>query len=123
MKTKLEIIEETAAAYPNNNARAVNPGGMGAFYQYRTNEGKECGVGRCLLEPWLYAGSIDILTLQRSGSLVPFTQDLFKEEYRGHEVSFWTDIQGFHDHDCNFTESGLTEDGEEYLAKLKLKYA
>jgi hypothetical protein len=124
-KTKLQIIEETAAFYmedPNRRAKKALPGtGAGEYCVYVTEDGRRCAVGRYLLFPERCPqGSIvDILNSDNSG----IKQTDFIENARGHEWDFWYDLQQFHDGISYWDKQGITIAGKEYLNRLKQKHA
>lgn len=119
MKTKVEIIEETANFYDLNNRGTIY-----GFNKYFTSDGKQCAVGRCLIDP------IEFQNVFRNGSITLITDpvyninldEYFKKEYRGHDSKFWSDLQRFHDDPSNWDERGLTEYGIKSKKNLIIKY-
>lgn len=128
-KTKLEIIEETAAFYNLGN-RGFEPniylqGKNGkndkiGRCKYKTVSGNLCAIGRCLKQ-----SGPEYFLKEGLGSLGKFSRgnlDLFftflKEEYRGHSRFFWIEIQLFHDRSENWTEKGLSAEGVYYKNNL-----
>jgi len=114
MKTKLEIIEETATYYSEDTSRRASTNGM---CEYLTLDGRMCAVGRCLIDPGAVVGGGAEAILGENGA-----DKLLKEEYRGHDVNFWVYLQLFHDGNY-WDENGLTEKGKEFLQMLKEKYS
>lgn len=109
--TKQEIIEETVKYY-KNNPFGYNPDTTSCVYL--GSEGQMCAVGRCMLQPEEFgeeAISADMLaeTQEQFDSLL-------KEQYRGHEIVFWNNLQNFHDN-CAGKSSKL----EEYQSNYWLK--
>ena len=108
MTTKAEIIEETANYYNLTNR------GYDAEFGclYVTREGNKCAVGRCLNQLG------ENLAIDIEGSVYTFIEwlkgtdknfeDLLLEQYKGHKVEFWSDLQKFHDEKFNFNETGLS---------------
>jgi hypothetical protein len=131
MKTKLEIIQETQDAYPHTLCRAVDEHrrqGVSACYYIdllsarnggRHNNGAMCAVGRCMIAPEEAQGSSVKFIWEENGSLDHF----LKEEYRGHEINFWIELQRFHDNGENFEDGGLSVAGLGYLSELRTKWA
>jgi len=118
-KTKLEIIEETAAAY-NSSTRAYEDGDC----RYKTKDGRQCAVGRCMTKAALanygrLFGSANQLAAE-SGE--EGFQTLLKPSYRGNDVSFWMDIQGLHDRSAFWDTNGITGIGNLAVKGLKKKY-
>lgn len=110
--TKQEIIEETVEYYKNNpfgydlNRDGISEGGC---VYYGPNK-QMCAVGRCLIDPTntnIIFGSVT--SIGRNNNL----DDLLKEQYRGHDLSFWQELQSFHDK-CATDELDL-ENCESYL--------
>lgn len=128
-KTKLEIIEETAAFYmedPSRRAVRDTPGPWIISCSYHdTVTGKECAVGRCLIDSEAFeadfSGSIDGGGWTVQEDLDPY----FKEEYRGHNDQFWGGLQAWHDCPRYWEKegTGLTPEGEKFLAELKETYS
>lgn len=99
MKTVDEIIEETVEYYKHNPRATVNDSGITRCLYFRAYDSAVCAVGRCMKDPQRYAsldGDVeDLLVEYGLDSLDP----LLKEEYRGHSLSFWLDLQDLHDND------------------------
>ncbi len=79
-----------------------------------------CAIGRYLISP----GKIGVVV---TSNIVPveyiFKLDsLLKEEYRGHAVSFWKELQIFHDLSEHWDDKGITQEGKNYAESLKLTY-
>lgn len=116
MKTKLEIIQETKAAYSNPSNRALE----GGLCVYSAKDGRKCAIGRCLINPEQdLIGALEGFVVGDSYSWfigkTAWSDDLLKEEYRGHKPAFWQDLQSWHDNPDNFTDTGISEDGEKVL--------
>jgi len=109
--TKKEIIEETANFYNLTN-RGITLSGECVYYVTDTH--KCCAVGRCLKDPESFQNKValylntDITSIVNEGLDI---KNLFKEEYSGHSVDFWDDLQYFHDKSLNWSVSGLTKHG------------
>jgi hypothetical protein len=120
---KVEIIQMVANHYNRSNRAA---GRFGGCY-YRTDDGKMCAVGMCMNDEAIdeygdYVGSISEISgqiINRGESL----DSVFKEEYRGHDVFFWDELQGLHDGKWNWTDEGLSEEGEQAVTDLIKKYS
>ena len=125
-KIKLEIIEELFDNYyvKNPSKRAVKE--LGGCCYYNSNTGNKCAVGMCMLDDHTaidmeqnYCGNVEMLVYQLADNRDQYLDDILKEEYRGHDLDFWGEVQWLHDC-CHFwTEHGLTEDGLAELNKLK----
>lgn len=120
MKTKLEIIEETANFYTLKN-RGWNESAKSC--EYLTKEGNMCAVGRCLMNAldipsaYIDSGIKELSELHDDG-----VDGLLKEEYRGHNDDFWMDLQNLHDNASMWTDTGLSEKGKEKVELLKELY-
>lgn len=127
MKSKVEIIEETANYYTSENRgivqnqseTEVNLSNLGTpeFCQYYTPDGKMCGVGRCMINPQRVEERFHDAMVCAMGDTL---DDHLKPEYRGHFIEFWEAIQNFHDTAKFWNENGLTEEGltrKNYLIK------
>lgn len=119
---KVEIIQMVASHYNLGN-RAFK---QGNGCQYRTSDGRMCAVGMCMNDKAIgkydnYVGSISEMTgriISEGKSL----DSIFKEEYRGHNVNFWDDLQCLHDGDYYWTDKGLSHIGKEEVEVLIRKY-
>lgn len=119
MKTKLQLIDDLLKPYIDNpKSRAVITISSGTSCSYLTKDGRKCLVGQCMLPgPWQKS------VASASGLFSLFKEeDVFREEYRGHSVNFWSEMQYFHDHNGFWNYSGLTETGKLRLESIKQKY-
>lgn len=94
MKTKLDIILETQAAYadPFNTAFDDSLGKRRCLIT--TKDGMHCAVGRCMTVEYQQK----FINLGGPAVGLGFLHDyMLKPEYHGHSSSFWLDIQRFHD--------------------------
>lgn len=122
MKTKQQIIDETEAAYADPSNRGYNSKRYSC--EYLSDRGKKCAIGRVVLDPSVIPQASlikDIDNVWRIGSLL-FTDDLLKEEYRGHEPAFWKDLQTWHDNHRHFNETSITDAGNEELERIRHKW-
>lgn len=110
MKTKTEIINETAAYYSEDvNRRSIAKAGGCA---YLNDEGKTCAVGRCFTEEGLgiWGNSSKFFDI----SMV----DYFKEEYKIHDREFWEELQKLHDYSGHWADLGLSNKGRDKVNYL-----
>lgn len=118
MKTKLQVIEETAAYYAEDiKRRALDEKGV---CQYITEDGRMCAVGRVMIEPELFVK--ENWTAEHILSDLG-TDNILKSEYAIEHEGFWQDLQCFHDTTLFWDEDGLTYHGLDYLLTLRHKYA
>jgi hypothetical protein len=113
MKTKIEIIEETAAYYNLGN-RSVTKSGR---CYYNGPDGKQCAFARMCIDPTqlkegLFAGN----------QLHVFGEEILKPEYRGHSLLFYDALQWLHDNQKNWTYDGLSEWGKHKVAEMKNRW-
>lgn len=124
MKTKLEIIEETAAFYNANN-RAMENG----HCMYVDPNGNKCALGRCMIEEKAVEANsykamsgpmnaIALVNAYMEAHKIPaetsedsVLDSLLLEEYRGHSVYFWRNLQNLHDNADYWNDQGLTPKG------------
>ena len=149
MKTKHEIIEESVA-YIKENGRGTKvntelPHTPTQCVYYNSETGAMCLVGRCLIDPQKAEneaiGALDnhLYTLQEEAreflELDPDSvydeeeclidlENRLKPEYRGHKLSFWFDLQEFHDTSSNWeTENEMSIGGKNILSQIKRRWA
>jgi hypothetical protein len=113
--TKNEIIDYVVDYYQNND-RAVERGGC----VYLTSDGRRCAHSICLQDEV-------VKNLELTGTSAPYVikeygDQVHKYEFRGHEVTFWRDIQTLHDDSDYWNGRELTEFGEAFVNKLKQRY-
>jgi hypothetical protein len=131
--TKLEIIHElfeSETGYINNPDSRAYVAGQGCRYLH-TN-GKRCAVGKCITNKYIKAvsehigGATNIASGMRIEGYKEITShdDVMFKKYRGHEATFWRDLQHLHDGglywsgvDGAFTDAGLIE-----LNSIKAQY-
>lgn len=115
--TKHEIIDETVEYYSIDpkNRRGISKNGLTCVY-YTETQGiiKMCAVGRCLIDPKVFASSLSSVS-----HVLKDNDQLLKEQYRGHPIKFWLDIQYLHDWNSYWDEVGLTEAGRYKVKELK----
>lgn len=122
-KTKLVIIEETAAFYNLNNRSLTSDGGG---CEYRNRDGNMCAVGRCMSETGIaifgsaagFATSIHNVLLGQGKGGIDF---ILKDEYKGHCIEFWQYLQRLHDNKAYWNAEGLTQLGKnqvQYIIKM-----
>lgn len=118
-KTMLEILDETVAYYSEDlSRRGINSEGLCVYEA----EGRYCAVGRCLIDPKKFqeaiknAGSATAIIYLKEKNL--FNDSMFKEEYRGHPIKFWRNLQTLHDTKEFWVKGGLS-DNNQILSGLK----
>lgn len=122
MKTKPEIITETAENYNSKTVAHFYDDQGYLRCKYLSPDGNMCAVGRCMTEEALqeygdFVGSADDLHRKAVG-----LDSILKPEYREHSVAFWMDLQVFHDEEKNWDENGMTKEGKEEYENLLIKY-
>lgn len=116
MKTKLQILQETADYYSADpSRRAITDG----FCDYIADNGNKCAVGRCSR---FSKKLFDIAGTANEVLETYSDKQFFKPEYQGHSIEFWRELQLFHDNDYLWTKTGLSSKGRRRLQALKKKY-
>lgn len=125
MKTKEEIVRETASFYNFKNRSTTENGTC----IYNGPNGTHCAVGRCLTDsakekigPYIHGvpnhlGHNHNKIMCTVGGLeyalkVDNLDDALLEEYRGHDVGFWSKLQNLHDNSFFWDEEGISEAGK-----------
>tara|TARA_Y100000114_G_scaffold86509_1_gene80033 strand:- start:454 stop:846 length:393 start_codon:yes stop_codon:yes gene_type:complete len=112
-----EIVMQVANTYTLNN-RSTENHWFGDECEYRMGDGRMCAVGMCMNEPSLEEfGNSDgdvyelhkIVKNQRNEQGLDY---LLKEEYKGHPLEFWAELQRLHDNWHYWDEYGLNESGK-----------
>ena len=117
--TKLEIIDATASHFRLGN-RATNEYGS---CRYCTKDNKKCAVGRYMGPeniPDMYSGGVSNLASELQDLCL---EDVLIPEARGHNWSFWKDLQNLHDQNVNWLEDGLSPVGKRELTRMKYNWA
>jgi hypothetical protein len=117
MKSKIDIIIETVKHYNSNNtARKAETDTC----TYMNEGGAMCAVGRCLTNEGMQIfKAFEHNNVEVNTSVEYFTNvygmdefnNALKEEYRGHDVDFWKNLQYLHDATNNWNENGITKYG------------
>lgn len=121
-KTKIEIIEETANYYrlDNRSIEKIDTYGNNRC-MYINGGGKRCAIGRICQD------DADLAEFEGQGVDWDITVgekllERLKDEYRGHGLEFYGDIQRLHDCHANWTDVGLSNRGKEEVERLKSKW-
>ena len=126
MKTKEQIIEETGSFYNSNNRSVdqnLDPNSFSGNCRYIAPDGKRCAFSRnCKDDEETNTKLKDCEGQNAETILNKNGQEVLLEEYQGHEPQFWNDLQGLHDREFNWTERGLSMEGEKHKAELLAKY-
>lgn len=113
---KIEIINETVEYYKTHN-RAISLDPHGNFVcHYINSAGDMCAVGRCLIDPIDIRG--DVYFICPDDGL----DTILKEEYRGHDIGFWNELQKIHDRNYNWCGNDLSLIGIGFVNSLKELY-
>jgi hypothetical protein len=132
MKTYSEVIEETVEYY-KTNPRALDEALTDCVYYTKT--GAMCAIGRCAKDPQeleqIYGGgAIDYLinkikdtsTKHKTNKSI-LQNEILKSEYRHlTDITFWADLQTYHDFNVFWKDGKLNESGEHYLNSIREKY-
>lgn len=114
MKTKAQIIDETAEYYstPGRRSVRINEGGARQCL-YMGPDGKRCAFARVIANPQ------DMTEFDAASAVMSHCSPIFLDGYSGHSGFFWNDIQQLHDLKEHWSEDGpLTATGEAFVAEL-----
>ena len=124
MKYKIDIIIETVKNYNSNN---TSKKAETDTCTYMNEDGAMCAVGRCLTNEGMQIfKAFEDNNLHVDTSVTYFTQvydmdkfdNALKEEYCGHDLKFWQNLQYLHDSPHNWDEDGITQSGLEMVDSL-----
>lgn len=119
--TKIEIIDYVVD-YFQKNPRAKEKDREFPRCVYLTKTGLRCAHSICLEDEFLK--DKEIKELGSAYSVInKYGDDIHKPQFRGHESEFWSEIQILHDDNRFWRDSGLTDDGKEFVKELKEKYS
>lgn len=116
--TAIEIIDETVAFYSADVSRRSKKEDGGCAYAGKG--GTKCAYSRCWREGVWRKEYEDKIVISFS---MPKPDELVEERYKGHDPSFWLQLQRFHDNDNYWDEMGLTDEGREYVKQLKRNFS
>lgn len=120
LKTKLEIIQETADFYSaDTTRRATYKTSIGTKCNYLTMDGKMCAAGRCMVNPEIFAKDNHPINLFDYNDVYA----ALKPKYRQQDIDFWKSLQSFHDTNNYWDDKGLTAAGNAALNALKTAFA
>jgi hypothetical protein len=118
MKTKTEILNETAAFYNLNNrsVRESESVHVIKFCMYTNPDGKHCAFARCC-QPDKISLLKEENTVEQliDNCYITYVDSVLLPEYHGHSVDFWRGVQGLHDNEGNWNETGLSQKGKDQL--------
>ena len=120
--TKVEIIQMMANHYNEDN-RSVDSGDC--FY---ARDGKMCAVGMCMTDEAIdefgdFMGTIHKLNAKILTEENKSFDAIFKDEYKGHDLNFWEELQYLHDECMFWDECGLTLEGHDKVEALIKAYS
>lgn len=126
-KTPLEIINETAEFYISDPSRRsltnLKHSESDLFdCVYVSTNGNNCAFSRCCTDE----GKQKLHNEYEGKSVLSLHEpiDFFlKEEYKGLSNGFWNLIQTFHDNKHYWNDDGITEEGKQYLDKIRNEYS
>jgi hypothetical protein len=119
----LAMLENTVAYYSENpkERRAVQGNDDSpSNCVYSSDTGQHCAVGR-----WIDYDVFDLAEFNEATAVEDIfdyydnnEEDIFVPEARGYALAFWQNLQYLHDKKQNWTDTGLSEEGE--AAKQKI---
>lgn len=124
--TKLEIINETINHFSKDPSklRSLDYTNIDKpLCAYNGANKTHCAVGRCMLTKIKNQGKKFKYNTGFSATSFIYERikldTLLSPKYRGHEPSFWNDLQRLHDENQFWNEKGLTTRGEAFVKYLK----
>lgn len=118
--TELELIEETVNYYSDPSKRGIEKSkvtGKPQCIYYNPITGNKCAVGRCIKDDLISQFQLDY---HYNGlSLHMDLKNKLKPEYKNIPFELWGQLQMFHDLPQHFTETGISEEGREFIEHLK----
>lgn len=121
MKTKADVINEVAFAYNLNNRGYDSINRICCYIDPKT--GYKCAVGRYLKDDVINTfpnGNVKDLILEGD---IDNLDSYLKEEVQGFNLSFWEDLQIFHDDEDNWDCEGMSPTGLSLFDDLLEKYS
>ena len=119
LPSRSEIIDLVAAYYGQDPARRGTNGTVGCMYHSDTSPLGEtyCAVGVFIED------TDDIEDSDAANNVANWVctdlEAILMEQFKGHPLQFWNDLQMFHDHHPHFNEvTGLTEKGKQTVKDL-----
>ncbi len=110
MKTRKEILLETAGAYTSETRSVAENRADGC--KYLGPDGRRCAFSRCCKDDEETAKILkDCEGMPASGLFYAHGDKLLKPEYQGNSIEFWSHVQSLHDCSYNWDENGLSEMG------------
>jgi hypothetical protein len=133
IKRQLEVLEETVQYYSEDTSRrGYEPdSALGNTCSYITPKGNMCAVGRCLQAQYLPKAAKaegGILTLLKTVLDIPLSSNgdtdahldsILEDKYTGLGHTFFRHLQGLHDSNNNWNNTGLTIHGNAEVKGLK----
>ena len=130
-KTKVEILNDTIEYYKTHDRGVVSKNGVIGGCTYDNGEGGQCAVG-CRMTKKAIAhltktDNLNQITVSNLSDENDSIDHLLQKKYRGHNLSFWEQLQSLHDSERNWskTDEGweLSMDGEIRYAQFLGEYA
>jgi hypothetical protein len=83
-----------------------------------------CAVGKCMNSNLSLESKMNLNVLVKNLPYNNTIDDLLKDQYKGHPIEFWQDVQELHDgfYLDYWDNSGITDLGMQRLQELKEKY-
>jgi hypothetical protein len=121
-KSKNDILNEVYTHYKEPGNRAIDPETGLGYYRDPSSE-KRCAVGLCLDYSKVRSkrldefnkGNLDVYDIHKKYGL----DEVLKQDYKGHDIEFWAQLQNFHDMDEHFDDKGkVNGKGRQFLTTL-----
>jgi hypothetical protein len=125
-----KMLKDVIETFSNNPSKTRSASRSGCQYfpggQYFPDEGRRetspgCAIGMYI--PWKDEGKFKGCNSSSIGIILETSPVLLPTWMRGLDSQFLTDLQCLHDRTCHWSdEEGLTKDGKEWVAIIKVKY-
>lgn len=121
--TKEEIIKETIEYYSVPGRRSVLISAGQESCCYMSPSGQMCAVGRCMKDDDRVSISKMNNGLSAEDLFETYGNQILKDDYQGHNVDFWTELQALHDDKKNWnTDSTLSSDGAKEVTIIARRF-
>lgn len=123
--SKEEIIRETVDFYSADTSRRSYVVDEGCTYN--SENGTHCAFGRCMLPMYQEQGTNLIsndwpIHIMLENNNITNHDEVLQEQYKGHDLNFWREIQILHDNNKYWGENILTSKGFEAIKQLYQRY-
>jgi len=117
-KTVTEIVELIVSSY-NSNTRSMDSE-KPTRCMYNASSGRHCAFAIMVKDTTIFTSTLEGLgarqILNRLGT------GILKDEFNGHNIEFYQDVQHLHDNYRYWDDEGITKSGREYADRIITTY-